>query len=358
MARVFLTLILLVIASGIGAYGQAPTVTPDRGYLFVDTPRIGFGVQGILRQTLEPGTAQVAKLRETLTEAGDKGYGVLLTARSSSSLAMLLKHEGAGPRTYRLIGTRGDTGFIKELNDAGAQGFRLVPGAAKIFNQSRERYKELWIAVLRQQSTGTRFTYAVVKGADEAAERGLADAAKRGAVLVAVLGTEPIGFSPKPFIVLEEPQAALISPSASGERHYRILSTVRTSTLEKEVNQAAAEGFRARPAGLMTLIMEREPGATAGSVDYRLLAMQRVSTANRELSAAGAEGFRIAVVPESGNEAVFVLERTPGNSDRFEYSTVTLKENTAGEVLGRAEADGYRVAVLFNDVVVLERSGR
>jgi hypothetical protein len=83
--------------------------------------------------------------------------------------------------------------------------------------------------------------------------------------------------------------------------------------------------------------------------------MRRVDTAERELQNAGAEGFRIAVVPDHSQEGVFVLRRTPGTSERFTYQIARLKPKTANEQLLQADAYGFRIAVLFNDLVVLER---
>jgi hypothetical protein len=66
----------------------------------------------------------------------------------------------------------------------------------------------------------------------------------------------------------------------------------------------------------------------------------------------------VLVVPESNSEGVFVLHRAAGTSDKFQYEIVRLKENTAGELLKSAEADGYHVIVLLNDLAVLERTSR
>lgn len=345
-----IALILLSLASGVGVHSQAPAATPDE-WLFVATPRASLG--GILRESLSPGAAKIAKVQKALLQAGGQGYGIQLMARSSSSLSALLKRDGTGPRTYRTVATSGKAELLTALNEAAAQGFRLLPSGAKVFNQSHERYKEQWIAILAQQADDARFRYSVVEGANEAAERELGEATARGAALVSVLGTEPFGFNPKPVMILE---AGPATPSAPPERSYRILSTVKTSTLEQEINRAAAEGFRASASGVLTVIMDRQPGAAAGPVEYRVVATTRVSTASRELSTAGAEGFRLAVVPEASSEGVFVLERAPGHSGTWEYSTATLKPNTAGRELQRAHAEGYRPVVLFEDVVVFERS--
>ena len=245
--------------------------------------------------------------------------------------------------------------MLNELNDAGAQGFRLVPDGAKIFNQHQERFHEQWVAVLERSAEGARFTYTVIEGADAAAERALGEATGRGAALVATVGTEPgFSLSPKPTMFLEEPQAGGTAASASEAPTFRIVSAVKTSTLEKEVCQLAAEGFRARASGFLSVIMARRSEATPGPAEYKVLATVRVSTGSRELSRAGAEGFRIALTPVS-NETVFLMERAPGASEKVEYSVATLASNTASRVLERATGEGYRVAAVLGDFAVLER---
>ena len=116
----------------------------------------------------------------------------------------------------------------------------------------------------------------------------------------------------------------------------------------------AAEGFRARASGLLSVIMARPSEATPGPAEYKLIATVRVSTSSRELASAGAAGFRIALTPVS-NEAVFLMERAPGASEKVEYSVATLASNTASRVLERATGEGYRVVAVLGDFAVLER---
>jgi hypothetical protein len=101
--------------------------------------------------------------------------------------------------------------------------------------------------------------------------------------------------------------------------------------------------------------MARQADSAPSPEDYRVIAMRRVGTAERELQEAGAEGFRIAVVPDHSQEGVFVLRRTPGASDRFNYQIMRLKSKTANEQLLQADTNGFRAVILFNDLVVLER---
>src|SRR5262247_1573887 len=88
--------------------------------------------------------------------------------------------------------------------------------------------------------------------------------------------------------------------STDGPIEYRLLATNKTSTMEKEMNQAAAEGFRFESAmggetagggNEIVVIMSREPAADGPRYGYRLLATNKTSTMQKELSEAGAAGF-------------------------------------------------------------------
>ena len=52
---------------------------------------------------------------------------------------------------------------------------------------------------------------------------------------------------------------------------------------------------------------------------------------------------------------MFILHRTPGTSERFDYRVIRLEEATANQTLIDAEAGGYRIITLLNDLVILER---
>jgi hypothetical protein len=283
-------------------------------------------------------------LAKNIVAAGNDGYGIQFVARFPGEPGVILKRDGRGPRSYRVVDTARLSSFVKELNEAGAGGFKLVPLSVK--GKS---------AVLELQPHEARFTYSVVEGEDDGALKALADARGRGLALVGMLGVD-MGLKLKRVFLCEAIEGGS-SSQASGEREYRIVGTEKTGTLENEIRQAAAAGFRAIMAGgKLAVLMEREAGTAPPLSDYRVIAMRRVGTAVRELQAAGAEGFRIAVVPEHLNEGVFLLHRTPGTSERFGYQIARLKTKTANEQLLQADGEGFRIAVLVNDWVVLERS--
>ncbi len=82
---------------------------------------------------------------------------------------------------------------------------------------------------------------------------------------------------------------------------YRLLATNKTSTMQKELSEAAAHGFRfAAVMGGETsfggsevvIIMQKKRGSgEEGRYQYKLLATSRTSTMQKELQQAAEEGF-------------------------------------------------------------------
>ncbi|MGE0361147.1 MAG: hypothetical protein AB7R67_10495 [Vicinamibacterales bacterium] len=140
---------------------------------------------------------------------------------------------------------------------------------------------------------------------------------------------------------------------------YRVIATNKTSTAEKEMNEAADAGFRF--GGVMggdtvfggsevVTVMHREPGAEAGRFAYRLLATNRTSTMQKEMQEAGDAGYEyrgqtVFKTLFGGKEAVVILERDRNVKDRpaFEYRLLaTSKTSTMQKELGEAGEAGYQ----------------
>lgn len=143
----------------------------------------------------------------------------------------------------------------------------------------------------------------------------------------------------------------------SGGYDYRVLATTRTSTMERELNEAAAEGYRFRDAmggetafggsELVSMTM-RGPGFVRGRFSYRVLATNQTSTMEEEMQAAGEDGYdyRGQTVYESffgGAEVVVVMERdndAPGV--RYDYRLLaTNLTSTMEDELNEAGRDGF-----------------
>jgi hypothetical protein len=184
-------------------------------------------------------------------------------------------------------------------------------------------------------------------------------------------------------LVLAAALTILIPTSASGQsaaaaRDYRVLATSRTSTMEKEMNQAAAAGFRFKlvmggeTAGgsEVVVLMERDT-ASAARYEYRLLATSRTSTMQRELQQASEAGYdyvgqTIFDSAFGGDEVACILERIAGDrpQPRFIYRLLaTNRTSTMQKELQDAAADGYeavgltlgKTAMGGNEIVTIVR---
>lgn len=107
---------------------------------------------------------------------------------------------------------------------------------------------------------------------------------------------------------------------------YKLLATNKTGTMQKEMAEAASNGFVYKGQTIsdtlfggreVLVIMERERGASAAVVEYKLLATNKTSTMQKELSGVAASGFRyrgvtVASTAFGGNEVVVITERGVG----------------------------------------------
>jgi len=149
----------------------------------------------------------------------------------------------------------------------------------------------------------------------------------------------------------------LASPVAA-QQDVRVLATNKTSTMQKEMNDAADAGYRfaavmggdtavggSEVVVLMTRVAEGKP-----SFAYRLLATNKTSTMQKEMQAAGDAGFEykgqtVFKSTFGGKEVVVVLERdkTVELPTRYEYRLVaTTKTSTLQKEVSEVTAAGYQ----------------
>jgi hypothetical protein len=159
-----------------------------------------------------------------------------------------------------------------------------------------------------------------------------------------------------------------LSPHANREPvEYKLLATNKTSTMEKEMNQIAADGYQfagtmggetAGGGNEIVVIMSRQSGANAGRLQYRLLATNKTSTMNKEINAAGREGFSYVgqTIYDSafgGREVVVILERSDSVKTTYEYKLqATSRTSTMEKELNVAGRDGFQ----FCGITVAETS--
>jgi hypothetical protein len=148
--------------------------------------------------------------------------------------------------------------------------------------------------------------------------------------------------------------------AAADRYEYKVLATNRTGTMEKEMNQAADAGysFQAATGGEtgfggkeVVVIMARGPGEANSRKKYKLLATQRTSTMQKELQQAGDEAFEykgqtVMETAFGGKETVVIMERDPESKiKRISYKLLaTNRTSTMEKELREAGDAGYQLA--------------
>jgi hypothetical protein len=139
---------------------------------------------------------------------------------------------------------------------------------------------------------------------------------------------------------------------------YRVLATNKTSTMEKELNEGAEAGFRYQAVmggdtaigGSEVVVVISRTAEAKGRFSYKLLATSKTSTMEKELQQAADAGFeyRGQTVFKStfgGEEVVCILERDKdAGVERSQYKLVaTSRTSTLQKELLEAGRTGYQV---------------
>lgn len=151
---------------------------------------------------------------------------------------------------------------------------------------------------------------------------------------------------------------------------YKLLATTRTGTMQKELDAEAAKGYRIlvgspTSGSEMALFLSRE-AAPENPYQYKLLATTRTGTMQKELNQAAANGFRllprtmIAKKQLVGPvEIVTILEKPPTVTKKYEYKLLatTLTRTLQKEVVEMQNAGYVIVGMVSRDehMVIMER---
>ncbi|MGJ5818848.1 hypothetical protein [Paludibaculum fermentans] len=139
---------------------------------------------------------------------------------------------------------------------------------------------------------------------------------------------------------------------------YRVLSTTKTSTMEKEMNEAAEAGFSFSSAmggqtavggkEVVVVMAKDDKAAPSGKRVYKLLATSKTSTMQKEMQVLGDEGFEykdqtVFETGFAGREVVVIMERTEtGEPGRIQYRLLsTSKTSTMQKELREAGEAGF-----------------
>jgi hypothetical protein len=143
---------------------------------------------------------------------------------------------------------------------------------------------------------------------------------------------------------------------APSTHDYRVLATNRVSTMQKEMSDAAGNGFRfvgvmgGETAGAeVVVVMARPTGDTKSRYEYRLIAASKPNAMQKELQDAADGGFEyrgqaIFRTAFGGREAVLLLERDREATEvtRWQYRVLVSGRTAAMQrELSQAGGDGF-----------------
>ena len=157
------------------------------------------------------------------------------------------------------------------------------------------------------------------------------------------------------------------------EQRYLLLATKKTATMQKELQEAAALGFRVlvgSPTSGTEMAVFLERVATPPDIyQYKLLATTRTGTMQKELNEMAADGYRLLprtmiskvdITPfKGGQEIVVLLEKEPNSKRHYDYKLLatTLTSTLQKEVKEAMEA-GYILAGMVSrgeHMVIMEK---
>ena len=172
------------------------------------------------------------------------------------------------------------------------------------------------------------------------------------------------------------------TPALAQARSYKILATSKTSTMQKEMQAAGDAGYKfvavmggetAIGGKEVVVLVEKSPD-DKNLYSYRLLATNKTSTMQKELQEAGDAGFHAVgqTVFESmfgGEETVAIVEKSSGapSGSRYEYKLVaTNKTSTLEKELKELADQGFqaidltvgKTAMGGNEIVVITRRAK
>jgi hypothetical protein len=303
-------------------------------------------------------TTKTATFEKELNDWASKGlrFVSLAKAFNDTGIGGLLarEKESEGPKyEYRVLATNKLGTMKKELEAAAAEGFEFR-GITTEKKFQPFAYPETIVVMERPGGeTKRRFDYKFVSAQREkTAQKELDAAVSEGYFPVDMVLGEDLntmrvlfgaGLNYHVTIVLARDAN---NPGAEmGSREYRFLRTTKVSTMEKEMNQLAKEGFQFHIASIGSIsIMTRPLKEKIQKYEYKLLATQRTGTMQKELTELGIQGYQFLGTSTGAGGMVSVMERGVDVSGRpYEYKFLgTMLESTTQKELSEALAGGYK----------------
>lgn len=147
-----------------------------------------------------------------------------------------------------------------------------------------------------------------------------------------------------------------VSTPAFAQVDYKVLATSKTSTMEKEMNEAGTLGYKFAAVmggetaigGKEVVVLMQKGGDVAGKYRYKLLATNRTSTMQKEMNEAAMDGYDYVgqTIFESlfgGEEVVSIVERGAAAESEYLYKLIaTARTSTLQKEANEIGRDGFK----------------
>ena len=300
-------------------------------------------------------TALVKTMQKELSAAVASGYRVI--SGDAGNNILLLEKDSTGKTHEYVYADR----LVPMLEDGRVKGYRILPatfGAGKNY---------LGAVLEKLQEGESQSEYHVVDTIQTGNfEKDLNEWGGKGYRLVALSG------SLRNYGLMERTAGA---PASGPTELYVLLATSRTGTMEKELAEAVARGYRVVGASgahkeMLVALEKLAPGDPKRQ--YRLLATARSGTLEREIVTASHEGYRVLPMTLSalqksggllgtyGYEVAVLTEKDPGAA-KVEYKILATKRvSTLEKELADAASSGWTVNRLYlsfeEQIILLEKA--
>ena len=361
LATILLSIVLLYgqMAAGYLPRQDQPAA-PIQEFLFIDT-------------------RDASTLEKELNSNAQLGWRLHQLPKSSlaNSIGALLTRAEAGKRyQYKVLATRRVSTIEKEFTQAAAEGWefrgllsRFDFGDMMMMAFTHVGGESFMVMEREVGEAKRRFEYRLLSAQREKTiQRELDQAVAEGYLPLAIA----VGQDTSGAMVLLGPQfvfnvvlsRSIESPDADkGRYEYRFLRAAKVNTLEKEMNQAAKEGFRyyLSTPPLAVLMRREKEKAEKGRYEYHLLATLKKATMEKEMNEQGALGYHYVATGAGLGIATFFEHDTVKKADGARRAYLILKaarDATIQKQIGESLAAGWALRDLTNTeeyVVVFDR---
>jgi hypothetical protein len=324
-----LAVILAVLTAVSMLAAQKPTIAPDQNHVVL----VAYNRSA---------------LQAALDRASSAGLHVLFGNYEGVFLSRVQVPDPPG--AYRAIRENSTDRLEQALNEVGEQSFRLIPATLT-------RSQTGTVAVVRRAvGVVTHYRYRVVPSND-GLEKNIRDLASKGFSLVDVFTQQSgmaatVGRPGRLYAVLEASGGVSTSNTTTFPgSQYRMVSALRASTVERELNQKAGEGYEVVGGSFMNVLLEKLAG-NSPEHSYRVIGAIRGTTLQNEIDEAGRAGFRVvraAIMsnPNSKAETVVVMERMSSSVHRYQYQWVSASRLADSSLLDNLLTAGYAPIALW-----------